>query len=153
MNDKWNRRFMGLAWFISSWSDDPSTHVGAVAVDPILKKQLAMGWNGFPRKIADTPERYFNREIKYELIVHAETNVIYNATYTGTSLNGAYLYVWGLPVCNDCAKAIIQVGIKKVYITQESLDITTKDKSKRWFESWEKTKKLFEEAQIMWSAI
>ena len=142
---------MELARFYSTWSIDPSSKIGAVAVDPVLKKPLAQGWNGFPRGIQDTPERYANREVKYDLIVHAEMNVIYNSTYTGTSLNGAYLYVWGLPVCNECAKGIIQVGIEKVYISAYCLFEHTRTKA--WADSWEKTTKLFHEAGVKWGTV
>jgi deoxycytidylate deaminase len=50
-------------------------------------------------------------------------NAIYNATYSGTSLDGATLYVYGLPICSECAKGIIQVGIKKV-VVEKSKELT-----------------------------
>ena len=148
MKDKWHIRWMGLAQHVSTWSKDPSCKIGAVAIDPIFKKTLAMGWNGFPRGIKDSHARYADREVKLKLVVHAEMNVIYNATYTGTSLAGAYLYVWGLPACCDCAKGIIQVGIKKVFISAECLNRST-----LWYESWEKTKNFFNEAEVEWEVI
>jgi dCMP deaminase len=108
---------MAMAKEISSWSKDPNTQVGAVAVGD--KGQiLSQGYNGFPRGILDRPDRLNDRETKYKFVVHAEMNVIYNATYSGVSLDGAQLYVYGLPVCNECAKGIIQVGIKEVYISK-----------------------------------
>jgi dCMP deaminase len=55
----------------------------------------------------DTPTRYAIRETKYKLVVHAEMNAIYNATYNGVGLDGATIYVHGLPVCSECAKGII----------------------------------------------
>ena len=61
-----------------------------------------------------TDDRYNVREEKYKYVVHGEMNCIYNACNSGVSLNGATLYVTGLPVCSECAKGIIQVGIKKV---------------------------------------
>ena len=70
-------------------------------------------------------------------------NVIYNATYNGVSLNGATLYVHGLPVCSDCAKGIIQVGIKKVVMREQEIP-------QMWRDSWQKTKEMFNEAGIKW---
>lgn len=138
----WNSRFMGMAKAVSMWSKDPSTKVGAVVVGN--KKQiLATGYNGFPRGIDDNPERLENRELKYKFVVHAEMNAIYNASYTGTSLDGSKLYVYGLPVCRECCKGIIQVGIKEVYISKECL-LAKPD----WYESWLQSKEIFDEAGV-----
>ena len=113
--DKWDNRYLSLAKEVATWSKDPSTQVGAVTVGA-KKEVLSQGFNGFPRGIKDTDERYNHRETKYKFVVHAEMNAIYNATYSGTSLDGATLYIYGLPICSECAKGIIQVGIKKVVI-------------------------------------
>jgi len=138
---KWNKRYANLAKQVSSWSKDPSRKIGAVAVGS--KGQiLAQGYNGFPRGIIDTQERYDDRPMKYKLVVHAEMNVIYNATFNGVSLDGADLYVYGLPVCSECAKGIIQVGIKKVYIAVDE-DIPV-----QWIESFDLTKTMFNEASV-----
>jgi dCMP deaminase len=138
---KWNKRYANLAKQVSSWSKDPSRKIGAVAVGS--KGQiLAQGYNGFPRGMLDTQERYDDRPLKYKLVVHAEMNVIYNATFNGVSLDGADLYVYGLPVCSECAKGIIQVGIKKVYIAVDE-DIPI-----QWIESFELTKTMFNEASV-----
>jgi dCMP deaminase len=142
MENKWNNRFMDMAKAVSLWSKDPSTKVGAVAVGS--KKQiLATGFNGFPRGISDTIERLENREIKYDYIVHAEKNLIYNASYTGTSLDGAAIYVYGLPVCLECAKGIIQVGISEIYVSKECLM-----SKPNWYDSWLKSKAMFEEVGL-----
>ena len=115
ISDKWISRYLTLAKDISTWSLDPSRKIGAVAVGS--KGQiLSQGYNGFPRGIKDTEERLNDREQKYKYVVHAEMNVIYNATFNGVALDGAHLFVYGLPVCSECAKGIIQVGVKKVYI-------------------------------------
>ena len=137
--DKWHYRFMNLAKEVASWSKDPSTKVGAVAVKD--GRVLALGYNGFPRGVEDSTERYNNKQEKYQLVVHAEVNCIYNATYHGLSLNNADLYIYGLPCCNECAKGIIQVGIKRVFMQ----DIKNDDK---WNSSWQFTKAMFEEAKI-----
>jgi dCMP deaminase len=146
-NNKWNERYMAMAKEVAQWSKDPNTKVGAVAVG--TKGQiLSQGFNGFPRGILDLPERLNEREIKYQFVVHAEMNVIYNATYSGVSLDGAKLYVYGLPVCNECAKGIIQVGIKEVYVAQECIDLRP-----HWLESYQKTLDMFNEVGIKVFAI
>lgn len=138
---EWGNRYLSLAKEISTWSKDPSRKIGAVAVGS--KGQiLAQGYNGFPRGILDSADRYNDRPTKYKLVVHAEMNVIYNATFNGVSLDGARLFVYGLPVCSECAKGIIQVGIKAVTIYTDEIvpDI--------WTQSYETTHALFEEAGV-----
>ena len=101
-----------MAKLVASWSKDPSTQVGAVAVRN--RTVIAQGYNGFPRGCDDHELYYLNKAIKYKRIVHAEMNAIYNACRTGVSLKGSTAYIHGLPCCHECAKAIIQVGIKTV---------------------------------------
>jgi dCMP deaminase len=138
----WDQKFIRVAREVSTWSKDPSRKIGAVAVGS--KRQiLATGYNGFPRGILDTPERYNDRPNKYKLICHAEANVIYNATYNGISLDGADLYVWGLPVCSECCKGIIQVGIKRVFWSTEE------EVPPNWRESMETSNLLFQEVGIV----
>jgi|TARA_B110000261_G_C12924622_1_gene293867 dCMP deaminase len=138
--NKWDQRYLALAKEVSTWSKDPSTQVGAVTVGS-KKEVLSQGFNGFPRGIKDSDERYNDRETKYKLVVHAEMNAIYNATYSGTSLDGATLYVYGLPICSECAKGIIQVGIKKV-VVEKSKELDN------WNESIQLSKKMFDEAGV-----
>ena len=142
---KWDKRYLDLAYAVSKWSRDPSTQIGAVAVGS-KGQVLSQGYNGFPRGIKDTKERYEDRETKYKLIVHAEQNLIYNATYNGVSLDGSTLYVTGLPVCSECAKGVIQVGIKRVVMPHL-------DDMKTWKESWDLTVCMFREAGVMWDFV
>ena len=95
----WGNRYTCLAKEISTWSKDPSTQVGAVVIGN-NGEVLSQGYNGFPRGIKDTAARLKDRERKYNLVVHAEMNAIYNAGLNGVSLKGSTLYVYGLPVCN-----------------------------------------------------
>jgi dCMP deaminase len=139
----WHRRFINLAKEYSTWSKDPSTQVGAVAIDPNTRRVLSGGYNGFPRGIEDTDERLNNRDLKHSLVVHAEMNLIYNATRSGISLEGSHLYVWGLPVCSECAKGIIQTGIKVVFVAESCVNIKP-----FWIESWQKTKKMLTESGV-----
>jgi len=140
MMKPYNMRYIDIAKAISQWSKDPSSKIGAVAVGE--KGQiLAQGYNGFPRGIADTPERYNDRETKYKFVVHAEMNVIYNASYNGVSLDGADLYIYGLPTCSECAKGIVQVGIKRVIMPNMRYP-------EFWMKNWEESKKIYDEAGV-----
>jgi dCMP deaminase len=142
MSNTWNQRYMSMAKEVSLWSKDPNTKVGAIAVGN--KGQiLSQGYNGFPRGIFDTVDRLNDRPTKYKYVVHAEMNVIYNATYSGVSLDGAKLFVYGLPVCSECCKGIIQVGIKEVFVAQECIDLRP-----HWFESWQQSLDMFNEAGV-----
>ena len=137
----WGDRYIHLAKEISTWSKDPSTKVGAVVIGN-NGEVLSQGYNGFPRGIKDTAARLKDRERKYNLVVHAEMNAIYNAGLNGVSLKGSTLYVYGLPVCNECAKGIIQVGIDKVIATRPA------DYNKKWDDSIKDAKALFKEAEV-----
>ena len=142
---KWDIRYLKLAEEVSKWSKDPSSQIGAVAVGS-KGQVLSQGYNGFPRGIGDSLSRYSIRETKYKYIVHAEQNVIYNATYNGVSLYGATLYVYGLPVCNHCALGVIQVGITRVVMPKQKI-------KEQWIDSWNMTKQLFDEAGVEYEFI
>lgn len=139
--NKWSERYLNLAKEISTWSKDPSKKIGAVAVGS-KGQVLSQGFNGFPRGIKDTDKRLNVREEKYRYVVHGEMNCIYNACHNGVSLDGATLYVYGLPVCSECAKGVIQVGIKKVIMQYE-------DAVPTWEESYKITEAMFKEAGVM----
>ena len=132
-----------MAKLVASWSKDPSTKVGTIAVRN--RTVIAQGYNGFPRGINDD-DRLDNRTIKYMYIVHSEMNAIYNAAENGVSLKDSTIYTVGLPVCHDCAKGLIQVGIKRV-VTPE---IETPE---RWLKSLSLTEEMFKEADIVWDKI
>jgi dCMP deaminase len=108
---KWDNRFLNLAYTVEQWSKDPSMKVGAVIVDS-SNRVLGIGYNGFPRGVKDTEERYADRlGFKYPAVVHAEVNAILNSY---VDLRGATLYCsTGVP-CPDCAGPIIQAGITRV---------------------------------------
>ena len=108
----WNEYFMGVAVLASKRSKDPNTQVGACIVDKnnII---LSTGYNGLPYGCSDdeyTWERT-GEDTKYKYVVHAELNAILNAQ--GKDLKNARIFVDLFP-CNECAKAIIQCGIKEV---------------------------------------
>ena len=142
-NKGWGKRYMAIAAEVATWSKDPNTKVGAVVVG--AKGQiLSQGFNGFPRGIKDTPKRLNDRDTKLKLVVHAEMNAIFNASYSGVALDGSTLYVYGLPICSDCAKGIIQVGISKVVVSKSCINSRP-----HWAESWELSSELFNEAGII----
>lgn len=111
----WDEYFMGIAKMSSMRSKDPNTQVGCCIVSQ-ENRILSVGYNGFPTGCSDD-EFPWDREgddplqTKYLYTTHSELNAILN--YTGGSLAGAKLYVSLFP-CNECAKAIIQSGIREV---------------------------------------
>ena len=107
--DHWHHRFIDLARHVATWSRDPSTQVGAVIVRPD-RTIASVGFNGFPRGVYDAPARYADRPTKYSMVVHAEANAILNAH---GPVAGCTLYST-LMTCNECAKLIIQSGIRNV---------------------------------------
>ena len=139
-NLKWDQRYLRLAYEVSQWSKDPSSKIGAVTVGS-KGQVLSQGFNGFPRGLKDDFTRLHDRETKYKFVVHAEMNAIYNATYNGTSLDGATLYVYGLPICSECAKGVIQVGIKRVVMPNQNVD-------GKWLDSWMTSMNFFGEAGV-----
>lgn len=108
---------------------------------------LSQGYNGFPRGVEDLQIRYSDRRVKYDFIVHSEMNCIFNASLNGTSLKGSTIYVYGLPVCCECAKGIIQVGAKRVVTNQKN----TSDA--RWYESCKKGESILKEAGVEYHTI
>ena len=139
-NPKWDLRYLKLAYEVAQWSKDPSSKICAVTVG--AKGQvLSQGFNGFPRGLKHDFTRLHDRETKYKFVVHAEMNAIYNATYNGTSLDGATLYVYGLPICSECSKGVIQVGIKRVVMPNQKMD-------GKWLDSWMTSMNFFDEAGV-----
>ncbi|WP_319756633.1 dCMP deaminase family protein [uncultured Sphaerochaeta sp.] len=110
----WDEYFMGVAVLSSLRSKDPSTQVGACIVNTD-HKIVGVGYNGFPIGVDDDDIPWEREgewlETKYPYVCHAELNAILNAI--SSNLKGCRLYV-GLFPCNECAKAIIQSGIKEV---------------------------------------
>ena len=146
MKNKWDRRFIRIAKEVSTWSKDPSKKIGCIAVKD--RRIIATGFNGFPKGIADLPDRLNDRDLKYRYVVHAEMNCIYNATHYGMSLEGSTMYIYGLPVCSECAKGIIQSGVKRVVWKAMMDKIPT-----RWWDSNMLTEEMFLEAGVEYEKI
>ncbi len=120
----WDEYFMGVSLLSSMRSKDPSTQVGACIVSD-ENKILSVGYNGFPRGCSDDEFPWgrtgeHSNDTKYPFVCHAELNAILNAG--GQDLRGSRIFVALFP-CNECAKAIIQSGIKEViYISDKYAD-------------------------------
>ncbi|MDY4936873.1 MAG: dCMP deaminase family protein [Candidatus Onthovivens sp.] len=131
----WDEYFMTIALLSAKRSKDPSTQVGACIVDD-ENKVVSIGYNGMPRHCDDTKltwEKGEDLNNKYLYVCHAEFNAILN-TRDGSHLNGCKIYVTLFP-CNECAKAIIQTGIKKViYLSDKYQDQLSTRASKKLFE-------------------
>ena len=124
----WDEYFMGIALLAANRSKDPNTQVGACIVSP-ENVIISTGYNGLPNGCSDDEFPWDNG--KYPFVVHAELNAILNAG--GRVLRGARIYVALFP-CNECAKAIIQCGIKEViYISDKYADTPMVKASKRMF--------------------
>ena len=126
----WDEYFMGIAMLAARRSKDPNTQVGACIVsnDNII---ISTGYNGMPKGCSDDefPWGREGAETKYPYVVHAELNAILNAS--GRDLRGSRLYVALFP-CNECAKAIIQSGIREVlYLSDKYATTPTTLASKR----------------------
>lgn len=136
----WDDTFSLMADLISQRSKDPSTITGAVVVDE-NNIVLGLGYNGFPRGTADDAfpwdrEGGYEKEeflkTKYPYVVHAEVNAIYNAN---KSVSGGKLYCHLFP-CNECAKAIVQNGIKEVIYQEDKYsDVDIFQASRKIFEA------------------
>jgi dCMP deaminase len=146
MITKWDTRFMKIAMQVSTWSKDPSTRIGAVIVKD--RRIISTGYNGFPEGIEDNA-RLDDRDIKYRYVIHAELNAILNAAKNGVQLEGSEIYVYGLPTCCDCAKAIIQSGIKKVFYTFPG----DHELPEKWRESFEHSSAMYKETGVIFERI
>ncbi len=130
----WDEYFMGVAMLAALRSKDPSTQVGACIVSPdnII---ISTGYNGMPKGCNDDefPWDRTGEDTKYPYVVHAELNAILNAN--GRNLRDSRIYVALFP-CNECAKAIIQSGIREIYyLSDKYADTPTTKASKRMLDA------------------
>lgn len=130
---KWDNRFIGLAYYISMWSKDPSTRVGAVIVDK-QNRVVSMGYNGVPRNVEECDPD--NREQKLLRTIHAEENALH---FAYRDVSGCTLYV-NKPPCARCAAHIIQRGIIRVVYDLDDIG--------SFMARWEKE---FSEARLMFA--
>ncbi len=126
----WDEYFMGVAILSSMRSKDPNTKVGACIVNQ-KKRIVGIGYNGLPVGCSDDEFPWERQggflETKYPFVVHAEPNAILNST---TSLDNATIYVTLFP-CHECAKLIIQSGIKEIVYMSDKYDGTESDQASK----------------------
>jgi dCMP deaminase len=137
LNEKWDRRYLELAKLVASWSKDPSTQTGAVFVSP-KREIISVGYNGFAQNVNDTNERYNDRAIKYEMIIHCEENALIFADRN--KLSGCCLYTYPFMSCSRCAAKMIQAGVKRV--------VSYENNNPRWVESFKLSTMQFNEAGV-----
>ena len=145
----WDEYFMGVAILSSYRSKDPVTKVGTCIVNDD-KRIIGIGYNGFPYGCSDEVFPWGKQgeqlDTKYPYVVHAEPNAILNST---SSLKGATLYVTLFP-CNECAKLIIQSGIKHiVYMNDKYKHLDSNIASRKMFDAAGVTYKKMKEVKII----
>lgn len=138
-DSKWHLRFLLLAKHVAQWSKDPSTQTGAVLVSPD-RTDVILGYNGFPSRMNDSPERYANREEKYSRIVHCEINALVHAK---RSVAGFTLYTYPFISCDRCAVQMIEAGIVRAVAPEP-----TASQLERWAAAFTRTRSYFSEARV-----
>ena len=143
-----NHKYMEIAYAVAKLSKDTSTQVGALIIGP-TNEVRSLGYNGSPRGCSadEEPTARGARPEKYFWFSHAELNAITNAARVGTPLNGCSLVVTH-PPCMDCARAIVQAGIKSVVVARPSDDFV-----ERWKEHASRALRLFDECGVTYTEI
>lgn len=142
MNRVKAQQYMEIAYATSRFSKDESTQVGAVIVGP-TNEVRSLGYNGAPRGCrADEDSRGITRPEKYFWYSHAELNAITNAARVGVPLDGSTIVVTH-PPCMDCARAIVQAGIKQVIAARPAAEF-----AERWIEHTQRVQTLFSECKV-----
>ena len=161
----WDKYFMTMVYLVSMKSKDASTKIGAVVVDE-SHSILSTGFNGLCRGVQDDmsgvdpetgvvagkgysvsfPNRLVRPE-KYHWFEHAERNSIYNAARKGVALLNSVMYTQGVP-CSDCARSVIQAGIKTVVVHKKWEETGLYTENQKWVESANRSKRMFFEAGI-----
>lgn len=142
ISQKKAKQFMDLAEFKAKlFSKDEAAQVCAIIIAPDSLQELSSGWNGIPRGVNESIKVRSERPTKYHWYEHAERNAIYNASRRGTPLEGSIMVVNRYP-CSDCARAIIQCGIKMV------ITVPYDSNNKQWVESWNIASEMLAEVGI-----
>lgn len=142
----WNTYFINMIDVIKIKSKDTSTKVGCVIVDE-QNSIRSTGFNGLPRGVNDSVASRFERPEKYMWTEHSERNAIFNAARIGVSLEGCKIYQGWIPCC-DCARGIIQAGIKEVIIDGRNFQETDKYWNERWKDSMNVSRQMLKEAGV-----
>lgn len=140
----WDEFFMRHVYLVASKSKDPRTKIGAVIVKD--NNIIASGYNGFARGVLDLPERYDDRETKYLFVCHGEFNAVASAARHGIATNETIMYTQGIP-CNECAKSVVQSGIKVVVVHEQWREYS-KENPTKWTHLANYSKTMFEESGV-----
>lgn len=135
----WDKRFMDAAALFATWSKDKKRKVGAVIVDE--RRIISTGFNGIPSGCSDNIEERHIKPSKLLYFEHAERNAIYSAARYGIRTNNCHMYLTWFP-CADCARAIIQSGIKRVVCYEPNWNDDT------WGTTFSASKEMLEEAGV-----
>jgi dCMP deaminase len=134
--EKWDRRFLELAKFISTWSKDPSTKVGAVIVDKD-RRVVSVGYNGFPAGIKDD-YRLDDRATKLDIAIHAEINALSFANKK--NFKNCTVYTYPMFPCSRCCSQLIQNKISRI--------VSIESETQNWRLSIELSKQLCKEKGV-----
>jgi dCMP deaminase len=134
---KWDTRFLGLAAYISAWSKDPSSQVGAVITDG--NRIISLGYNGFAAGVEDKQDRLDNRDCKLNLTIHAEENAM---IFAKRDLTGCTVYVTH-PPCPRCASKLIQEEVGRIVYIAPSEDFLS-----RWADDIKLSSEMYREAGV-----
>ncbi|MCU7891872.1 MAG: dCMP deaminase family protein [Candidatus Thiodiazotropha sp. (ex Ustalcina ferruginea)] len=137
MMTKWDTRFLGLAAYISSWSKDPSSQVGAVITDG--NRIVSLGYNGFAAGVEDKQERLGDRDCKLNLTIHAEENAM---IFAKRDLSDCTVYVTH-PPCPRCASKLIQEEVGRIVYIAPSEDFLS-----RWSDDLKLSSEMYREAGV-----
>ena len=140
----WPNYFRALAETVHQRSKDTNTNIGAVLVGE-NNQIISTGYNSFPAGIKDDVPARFERPEKYFWFEHAERNAIYNAAKSGVSTNGATIYLSCSCPCADCARAIINSGVKTVWMQKGD----TTSNPQKWEEHSKRSLEMFNESGIL----
>jgi dCMP deaminase len=133
---------MKQVYLAAERSKDPRTKIGAVLVRE--KNVIGTGYNGFARKVNDSPDRYNDKPTKYKFVVHAEDNAILTCARLGIPTLGSVLYTNGIP-CRECCKSVIQGGITEIVVHKQWPNLTH---SQAWVDSIKDSTTMLGEADI-----
>jgi len=134
--NKWDKNFLELAKTVSTFSKDPSTKVGAVIVDDD-NRVISIGYNGFPKGVKDD-HRLDNRDLKYDMVVHAEANAL---LFANAPTKGCTIYTWPFQPCSRCASLIIQAGVQRV--------VSVENEETRWVSNFQLAHDMLTEARVV----
>lgn len=145
-DESWYEYLFMLSYAVAMKSKDESSKFGAIIVND-NKSIISTGYNSFPRGLNDSVKERQQRPDKYLYFEHSERNAIYNAARTGAHTEGCTIYTQGMP-CADCARAVVQAGIKRIILHQQWAD-----EAKKLFDGWEKSqaasKVIFDECGVV----